>query len=546
MLQPRKIVLDRRPIAGRDRFYSPLNNWFVTQPLPTYVINVNVIQWEGTQAPVYPPCPRANAWVEGYTGGTSYTYLTSVTSYSYTLPSSANKGPYDMGRGTIAGVDVFRCTASGQVVTIDYDGQTFAYGVSEFPAPAAGQTQTQLIYHTPGTYNVDIYLTRYSCNSPVIDNGGSSSWFTGLSGQGLNKTTLFLGVPSGQFRIKGAHGMAPDRHIMKFVEDGPINWCTNGPLTGVWDTGYIGATGSSSIIDYLSGIQAAHCSIPTSTFCRFECVGGVPAVSAIKWHPGSDPFNQEPAGMFDLVFHKPEGKRFLDIWTLAGQNVASTEWVYKTYCPVPYRTSMFGYVLSGKTGIQSSGVTYIPAISSSPLITVSQLRPGGGLTTISTVNSNNWDAWGYNFGYSGGNLTIAQAMAGSRYFHFNVTTTGTTTATITSCRGPWLMTGATPMPSAAFLYSSAVGFTPYQTLMNLPLTATNGTTISGDWKNRYDNYQNAINASLSANPIVITSSKPAYFRLVPYGNTSTREVGFYDNSPYDRGESIAFYGTVES
>jgi len=545
MLQPRKIVLDRRPIAGRDRFYSPLNNWFVTQPLPEYVINVNVIQWEGTQDPIYPPCPRTNAWVEGHVNHTEYTYLTAVTSHTYNLPTSANVGPYDQGRGADAGVDVFRCIASGQVVTIDYDGQSFAYGLSEFPAPGTPtQTQTQLIYHTPGTYNVNIYLTRYSCNSPVIDSGSSSSWFTGPSGQGLNKTTLFLGVPSGQFRIKGAHGIAPDRHIMKFVEDGPINWNTNGPLTGVWDTGYIGSTGSVGYSDYMNEIQTAHCALPVSY--RFECVGAVSSVAPIKWHPGSDNFNQAAAGMFDLVFDKPEGKRFLNIWTLAGQNIASTEWAYKTFCPVPYRTSMFGYVLSGKTGIQSSGVTYIPAISSSPLITVSQLRPGGGLVTISTVNSNNWDAWGYNFGYSGGNLTIAQAMAGSRYFHFNVTTTGTTTATITSCRGPWLMTGATPMPSAAFLYSSAVGFSPYQTLMNLPLTATNGTAIDGDWKNRYDNYQNAINASLSANPIVVTSSKPAYFRLVPYGNTSTREVGLYDNSPYDRGESIAFYGTVVS
>ena len=108
------------------------------------------------------------------------------------------------------------------------------------------------------------------------------------------------------------------------------------------------------------------------------------------------------------------------------------------------------------------------------------------------------------------------------------------------------MTGATPMPSAAFLYSSAVGFGTYQTLMNLPLTATNGTTIAGNWKLRYDNYQDTINAYLSAHPIIIKNGQPAYFRLVPYGNNTTREVGLYDNSPYDRGESFAFYGTIQS
>lgn len=552
MLQPRKIVLDERgyikkPIyeglSANNRFFSPLNNWFVTKPLPTYIINVNIIQWEAPTTVGYPPCPRANAWVEGHVNHTQYTYLTSVTSHTYNLPTSANIGPYDSGRGADAGVDVFKCAASGQVVTIEYDGQPFAYGVTETPIESGTQLQTQLKYHTPGTYNVNIYLTRYSCNSPVIDAGGQSSWFTGPSGQGLSKQTFFVGVPSGQFRIKGAHGKAPDRHIMRFVEDPTINWNTNS-LTGVWDTGYIGATGSTGFPNYMVQIQGAHCALPASY--RFECMGGVSAVAPIKWHPGSDPYNSESAGMFDLVFDKPANKRFLEIYTLAGQNIASTEWAYKTYCPVPYRTSMFGYVLSGRTGVQSGSVTQIPAISSSSLITVSPLQPAAGLVTISTGNSNNWDAWGYNHGTAGGNLTIAQAMAGNRYYRFNVTTTGTTTATITSCRGPWIMTGATPMPSAAFLYSSAVGFGTYQTLMNLPLTATNGTTIAGNWKLRYDNYQDTINAYLSAHPIIIKNGQPAYFRLVPYGNNTTREVGLYDNSPYDRGESFAFYGTIQS
>lgn len=537
MLQPRKIVLDRRPIAGRDRFYSPLNNWFVTKPLPTYIINVNIIQWEAPTTVGYPPCPRANAWVEGHVNHTQYTYLTSVTSHTYNLPTSANIGPYDSGRGADAGVDVFRCAASGQVVTIEYDGQPFAYGVTEALVEGNTQIKTQLMYHTPGTYNVDVYLTRYSCNSPVIDAGGQSSWFTGPSGRGLSKQTMFLGEASGQFRIKGAHGKAPDRHIMKFVEDGPINWNTNS-LTGVWDTGYIGSTGSSGYPNYMTQIQAAHCALPASY--RFECVGGVPSVNPITWHAGADNFDTESAGMFDLVFDKPAGKRFLDIWTLAGQNIASTAWAYKTWCTEPYRTSLFGWALKGRTGVNSNVSTIPPVTGGHPLITASSItRSGLG----GSSSRQYWDAW---YGTGAIDYTTLPAAKDNTYIQWSATVTGTTTATLTSMRGPWLGTDVGNL-TAALIYSTNSLFSTYSTLMSAAVSSTDGFTIDGNWRNRYDNYQNMANAYLSANPIIIKNGQPAYFRIVTYGSpVGPGSIRVYDNSPYDKGESIAFYGAVVS
>ena len=494
-----------------------------------YVFNITVYFQQETDPAVFNgyACPRVNSWCSHPFTGTPATSSIQITSTKFQTDY------YQWPEGG-CGVDVYYWNditeKPNELIVIASGYSEEPTDTVEDPINAPDQNKYQLKYNTPGTYNIDITIKDkvVNCGASVIENGSNNSWFKSSTPPiGLQTTKMIVGTDEGQLRIKGAHGVAPDRHILHFASDPDINWDSNNGLGLAFDTQYRGV---NSVSNY-NALTAQHSELLAQYGFSFEFKNGVNAVPQIISHSGASPTDSE-CGMFDLVFNKPYGKTSLSIYSLAMQGTGTT-WVYKVFCPVPAKTSLFGWALSGNTGI-NGGSSISPVVEGDSRIHASIMKRNN--LSASTL-SNGWDAWSSSNTQTSINTTYNITMSAS---------IDSGTATLTSCRGPWLgaTTGTIPM-SATFIWADNPSFTNPKTIFNMEIESVEGSAQIGptaNWNNRPDKYQTAANNYLASNPITLTPASPVYFKITPYGVSRTFRI--YDNSPYDKGESIAFYGYI--
>lgn len=253
----------------------------------TYTFNVTVLTISTINEPGFnnasPPCPRVNTWAEG---SSLYTFITAATSYTESH-SSLLRGE--------AGLDVFSW-AQLQDVSVTFTGTpiltTYTAGIN------SDQTQTQLRYSVPGTYDitVEVFNKLPQCNQTLSINAAGQAYPTPYT------TAVYLGPQTGTVRVVGSANSAPDRFVFAFGDE------------IVLDTLY---RGSSSYQTSIDATHALYGNDPIPIIQCNDCGAG----------------DVDSHGEFDLSFEKNTTQTYVNISAFMPIDESFNSWSLDIFCP---------------------------------------------------------------------------------------------------------------------------------------------------------------------------------------------------------------------